>query len=81
LDHSKKAVNYKGIVVSLLRLVKEQEINSVQRLKRQLSCARFTVLGSAVINIPGVISIMDHTHFKVTKDNYSMQKLIYLGPH
>jgi len=37
-------------------------------------------LGSAVMNITGVISVMNHTHLEVTKDNHSMPKHTYLGP-
>jgi len=37
-------------------------------------------LGSAVMNITGAISIPNHTHLEVTKDNHSMPKLTYLGP-
>jgi len=37
-------------------------------------------LGSAVMNITGAISVTNHTHLEVTKDNHSMPKLTYLGP-
>jgi len=36
-------------------------------------------LGSAVMNITGAISITNHTHLEVTKDNHFMPKLTYLG--
>jgi len=37
-------------------------------------------LGSAAMNITGAISVVNHTHLEVTKDNHSMPRLTYLGP-
>jgi len=37
-------------------------------------------LGSAVMNITDAISVTNHTHLEVMKDNNSMPKLTYLGP-
>jgi len=37
-------------------------------------------LGSAVMNITGAISVTNHTHLEVIKDNHSVPKLTYLGP-
>jgi len=37
------------------------------------------LLGSAVMNITGAISVTNRTHFRSKKDNHSMLKLTYLG--
>jgi len=72
---------------------REQEINSFRITKTQVLLITKAIellkvavvpslqrLGSAVMNITGAISVTNHTHLEVTKDNHSMPKLTYLGP-
>jgi len=74
LDHSEKAV------IKELCQYCAHKFKSRKLIHLKVVVPSLQRLGSAVMNITGAISVTNHTHLEITKDNHSMPKLTYLGP-